>query len=377
MSTEVTQPPAPEPKPLPPAPPSSPPTLAPAQPRQPGSPNKTVRRVIFWSLLLGLPLVFFFVLMAGVGSLLSGTPGTIVEKDYSKRLWTSGRHKIAIVHLDGTIMSGDGFIKKQIDRVISDSSVKGVVFRVNSPGGLVTASDHIYQQLLKMRDECASRGADKGSSGAKLPMVVSMGGMAASGGYYVSMAVGDTPEAIYAEPTTWTGSIGVIIPHYNAAKFLNEHGIVEDSVASHRLKGMGSFAKEMTPEIKAIFQGLVDESYADFRKIVKAGRPKLTDEQITTLATGQVYTCKQGLANGLVDKQGYLEDAIRGVIEMAGLSEGQVHVVEYERQPTLLDLLMAKSESKSETAAVMELAKPQAYFLAPGWLPVELEHNKK
>jgi protease-4 len=371
MSSEVTQPAAPEPKPLPPVSPAPQPAQGgPVQQPKPASSGKTLRRVIFWSLLLGLPLVFFVVLIAGLGSLLGGTPGTIIEKDFSKRLWTSGRHKIAVIHLDGTIMSGEGFIKKQIDRVIDDSSVKGVVFRVNSPGGLVTASDHIYQQLLKMRDE-------RGKDGQKLPMVVSMGGMAASGGYYVSMAVGDDQGTIYAEPTTWTGSIGVIIPHYNAAKFMKEHGIEEDSVASHRLKGMGSFAKEMTPEIKAIFQGLVDESYTDFKKIVKAGRPKLTDEQITNLATGQVYTCKQALANGLVDKQGYLEDAIRGVIEMAGLSEGQVHVVEYERQPTLLDLLMAKSEqSNSEIAAVVELAKPRAYYLAPGWLPVEFEFHR-
>ncbi len=188
------------------------------------------------------------------------------------------------------------------------------------------------------------------------------------------MAVGDTPEAIYAEPTTWTGSIGVIIPHYNAAGFMKEHGFEEDSVASHRLKGMGSFAKQMTPEIKAIFQGLVDDSFEGFKKIVKAGRPKLSDEQIAALATGQVYSTSQALENGLVDKQGYLEDAIRGVIEMAGLSEGQVRVVKYERQPTLLDLLMAKSEPPpSEMAALLEITKPQAYYLAPGWPPVELK----
>lgn len=346
---------------------SPPPGLSPQAAARKAAQGKAVRRTVFWVLLLGGPLTLIFLVVVGIGSLFSPSSQSLIEKNYSKRQWTSGRHKIAIIHLDGTIMSGEGFIKKQIEQVMSDSAVKGVVFRVNSPGGLVTASDHIYRQLLELREE-------RGSGGEKLPMVVSMGGMAASGGYYVSMAVGDTPEAIYAEPTTWTGSIGVIIPHYNAAGFMKEHGFEEDSVASHRLKGMGSFAKQMTPEIKAIFQGLVDDSFEGFKKIVKAGRPKLSDEQIAALATGQVYSTSQALENGLVDKQGYLEDAIRGVIEMAGLSEGQVRVVKYERQPTLLDLLMAKSEPPpSEMAALLEITKPQAYYLALGWPPVELK----
>lgn len=334
--------------------------------------GKTIRRVVLWVVLLGVPAAFIFLVLLGIGSLFSySSSPSLIEKNYSKHSWTSGRQKIAIIHLDGAITSSDGFIKKQINQVRDDSAVKGVVFRVNSPGGLVTASDHIYRQLVELRDE-------RGTSGEKLPMVVSMGGMAASGGYYVSMAVGDTPGSIYAEPTTWTGSIGVIIPHYNAAGFMKEHGFQEDSVASHRLKGMGSFAKEMTPEIKAIFQGLVDDSFAGFKKIVKAGRPSLTDEQIVALATGQVYTTSQALENGLVDKKGYLEDAIRGVIEMAGLSEGQVRVVEYERQPTLLDLLMARAEqSPSELAVLAELTKPQAYYLAPGWLPAEIGSFKQ
>ncbi len=372
MSTDLTQQSASE-SPTPPnQPPAAPPASSPqAVAARKAAQGKTVRRVVFWVLLLGLPLGFIFLVLLGLSSLFSFSSPSLVEKNYSKRTWTSGRHKIAIIHLDGTILSGEGFIKKQIEQVMDDDAVKGVVFRINSPGGLVTASDHIYQQLLKMRKE---RGKDE----EPLPMVVSMGGMAASGGYYAAMAVGDTPGSIYAEPTTWTGSIGVIIPHYNVAGLMKEYGVQEDSVASHRLKGMGSIAKEMTPEIKAIFQQLVDESYADFKKIVQAGRPKLTDEQISTLATGQVYTVKQALENGLVDKQGYLEDAIQGVIKMAGLSEDKVRVVEYERQPTLLDLLMAKAESPhSELAALLDVAKPQAYYLAPGWLPVELKAHRQ
>src|SRR5262245_54759652 len=129
MSSEVAQQPAPQPVPQPQP---SPQTAAAPQPPRPAgqaSTNRTVRRVIIWSLVLCLPLFLLFLVMAGIGSLMSSSSGALIEKNYSKRLWTSGRHKIAIIHLDGTIMSSEGFIKKQIDQVIDDESVKGVVFR--------------------------------------------------------------------------------------------------------------------------------------------------------------------------------------------------------------------------------------------------------
>ncbi|HZZ70729.1 MAG TPA: S49 family peptidase, partial [Pirellulales bacterium] len=105
-----------------------------------------------------------------------------------------GADKVAIIDVEGTIMHSDGFIKWQIDRVRADQDVKAVVLRIDSPGGTVTGSDYLYHQLLKLKED------------RKIPLVVSMGGIAASGGYYIAMAVGDTHDAIFAEPTTWTGS---------------------------------------------------------------------------------------------------------------------------------------------------------------------------
>ena len=124
-----------------------------------------------------------------------------------------------------------------------------------------------------------------------------MGGIAASGGYYVSMAVGDTPDTIFAEPTTWTGSIGVIIPHYNLADLMDDWGIKEDTIASHRLKTMGSLAKPMTEEERKIFQGLVDDSFGRFKEIIRDGRPKFRKDPaaLDKLATGQVFTAEQAL----------------------------------------------------------------------------------
>ncbi len=140
--------------------------------------------------------------------------------------------KIAIISIEGVIMEGDGFVKQQIDRIREDSNVKAIVVRVDSPGGTVTGSDFIYHHLKKLKAE------------KKIPLVVSMGSMAASGGYYVSMAVEDQENAIFAEPTTTTGSIGVIIPHYNVAELMKEHGVVDDSIASHERKHAQSTAAE-------------------------------------------------------------------------------------------------------------------------------------
>ncbi|NLF09637.1 MAG: S49 family peptidase, partial [Pirellulaceae bacterium] len=116
----------------------------------------------------------------------------------------SGDEKIAVISIEGTILGGEGFFKRQIDHAAREAAkgkLKAIVVRVNSPGGTITGSDYMLHHLREL------------SKKSNLPMVVSMGGIAASGGYYVSMCVGDTPDAIFAEPTTWTGSIGVLIPN--------------------------------------------------------------------------------------------------------------------------------------------------------------------
>src|SRR3954468_7571413 len=163
--------------------------------------------------------------------------------------------KIAIVEVSGAIMDcEDSFSEKQIDRVREDPDVVGVVVRVNSPGGTVTGSDFIYHHLRELAEK------------RKLPIVVSMGSVCASGGYYVSMAVGSEPNTIFAEPTTWTGSIGVIIPHFDVSGGLSKLGITEDSIASAPLKKMGSPTQPMTEAERTILQGLVDASFKGFKE---------------------------------------------------------------------------------------------------------------
>lgn len=301
----------------------------------------------------------------GVSGLLSlGSDDSVHEQYHSLKRHAS--QKVAIITVEGTILETEGgFVKKQIDQIRKDDDVKAVVLRVNSPGGTVTASDYLYHHLQKLKEE------------RDVPIVVSMGGIAASGGYYISMAVGDAPETIFAEPTTWTGSIGVVIPHYNVAGLMEKWRIEEDSIKSHRLKQMGSPTRPMTEEEKKIFQALVDDSFGRFKEIVKAGRPAFRDDEraLEGVATGQVFTTRQALSNGLVDKEGFIEEAIDRAIELAGLDKQEVKAVKYKRSAGLLDLFLLSAQSRSaprgvaaDLAALLDLAAPRAYYLCT-WLP--------
>jgi len=247
-----------------------------------------------------------------------------------------GRDKVAILSIEGTILDGEGFFRRQIDRAREEhksGTLKAIVLRVNSPGGTVSGSDFMYHHLKKLREETG------------MPVVVSMGAVAASGGYYVSMAVGDTPEAIFAEPTTWTGSIGVMIPHYDLSAMLGKIGVAEDAVTSHRLKGMGSLARPMTEEERKIFQGLVDEGFEQFKKVIQSGRPGFRKDPtaLDKLATGQVFTADQAKQSGLVDQIGFVEDAVDRAITLAGLSAAKVHVVKYKPEFSFSEIFFGSS----------------------------------
>lgn len=279
--------------------------------------------------------------------------------------------KIAIVEVSGAIMEGeDSFAEKQIDSVRKDPDVVGVVVRVNSPGGTVTGSDFIYHHLRELAEQ------------RKLPIVVSMGSVCASGGYYVAMAVGSEPNSIFAEPTTWTGSIGVIIPHFDVSGGLAKLGISEDSIASGPLKKMGSPTRPMSSEEKKILQTLVDDSFKDFKGIVVSGRPKFKDNPaaLDAVATGQIFTAKQALAQGLVDKIGFIDAAIARATELAGENADSVRCVKYEKRPTFFSSVLGSetqlpARGMADLSAVLDLATPRAYYLW-SWLPTALSNSR-
>ena len=285
--------------------------------------------------------------------------GQVVEKYHS--LSEFAVDKVAIVSVTGAIMGGDGFARAQIDHVKDDPTVKAIVLRVDSPGGTVSGSDEIHHHLKELVQD------------RELPVVVSMGGLAASGGYYVAMANGGGDDVIFAEPATLTGSIGVIIPHFDLSEALGRIDIRDDSIASGPLKEMLSLTKQRSPELaekeRKVLQSLVDGMFVRFKEIVKAGRPKLDDAAVDAVATGQIFTAEQASEAGLVDRIGFLEDAIERAVELAGLDEKKARVVKYTRPKGLLDDVLGgqTTGARFSLEAFAELATPRAWYLCSWW----------
>ena len=284
----------------------------------------------------------------------------VVEKWHS--LSKLAADKVAIVSVTGAILGGDGFARAQLDQAEEDEAVKAIVLRVDSPGGTVSGSDEIHHRLAKLVEK------------RDIPVVVSMGGIAASGGYYVAMANRGKDDVIFAEPATLTGSIGVIIPHFDISQALRKYDIRDDSIASGPLKEMLSVSKDRTPELaekeRKLIQELVDDMFRRFKEIVKAGRPKLDDAAVDRVATGQIFTARQALEAGLVDRIGFLEDAVDRAVELAGLSAEKARVVKYTKPKGLLDEVLggASPTGRVDLAAIAELTTPRGWYLC-SWLP--------
>ncbi|KGX91334.1 signal peptide protein [Pontibacillus halophilus JSM 076056 = DSM 19796] len=233
----------------------------------------------------------------------------------------SANSRIARIEVDGAITSGQGtsplgsvgynhdkFLEK-LEQIQEDDTIKGVLLYVNSPGGGVFESAQIHDKLQEMKED-----------GKKL--YVSMGGMAASGGYYISAPA----DVIYASNETLTGSLGVIMQSINYKELANEYGIKFNTIKSGEFKDIMSPAKEMSDEDRAILQELVDESYQGFVDVISEGRG-MSEEQVREIADGRIYSGQQAMDNGLVDEIGFEEDALNALKKAIG---GNPQVVEYK-----------------------------------------------
>lgn len=239
--------------------------------------------------------------------------------------WSPG--KIVLVDVDGLIMNAEKFsligegenpvslFTEKLDKAAEDPSVKGLLLRINSPGGGVTASDVMYTELLRFKEKT------KGQR----PIVAMMMDVAASGGYYLACGA----DEIVAHPTTVTGSIGVIMYTVNLSGTMNKIGIEAEAIKSGRMKDAGSPFKKLSTEERAMFQSIIDEFFDRFVKVVAAGRPELDEAQVRGVADGRVYTAEQALELKLVDRIGTLRDAIACVKARTG--EKKVKVVTYQR----------------------------------------------
>ena len=226
-------------------------------------------------------------------------------------------------------------IREELKKAAGDDRVKALVLRINSTGGTVTASDIIYRELMAFK---ASR---------RIPVVTVMMDVAASGGYYVALA-GDT---IVAHPTTVTGSIGVIMLTVNTQGLLEKIGVSASAIKSGARKDMGSPFRELTDEERAIFQSVIDDLYGQFAARV-AERRRLPLDRARALADGRVYTAEQAVANGLVDRIGYMDDAIAMARRAAGVDEARVIVYHRPRdyRATYYAAAAQAGEPRMETA---------------------------
>jgi protease-4 len=234
------------------------------------------------------------------------------------------RDKVAIIDVEGLIVnaktggllgSGDNpmsLFRERLDAAADDPHVKAVVLRINSPGGAVTASDIMYQDLV-----CFRRDTHK-------PVVACMMDVAASGGYYLAMGC----DRVYAHPTTVTGSIGVIMSLYNATGLLTKLGVASDPIKSGPNKDIGNPARPMTDAERAILQGMVNGFYDQFVQVVVRGRG-MPEERVRALADGRIYSGLDAHKLGLVDEVGYLEDAIACARSMACMKDAAI--VAYDR----------------------------------------------
>ena len=294
-----------------------------------------------------------------------GTSDKLGERYHSGS--KSATDKVAIIEVRGAIMEGDGYVKRQIDRVSGDENVKGVVLRVNSPGGTVTGSDYIYHHLRELVEE------------REFPLVVSMGALAASGGYYVSMAVGDQEDAIFAEPTTTTGSIGVIMPHYDLSGLLERYDVKNDAIVSHPRKQLLSMTRPISDEDRVVLQRYVDQAFTRFKNIVLDGRPefKADPNKLDQVATGEIFSAEQAEIEGLVDRIGFLDDAVDRCIELTGLDKDDVRVVKYKRPITLLEAVGVGAGARQDPQmSVLEMTVPRVYYMLttlPGITPLSSE----
>jgi len=314
------------------------------------------KKTVYWIIGISVTLLMLCGCISGFGLLLysamSGSGGP------------SFGDAVAIIRVEGVIQAGEpptdifggaaegaysDRIVQQLKHADADPDVKAIILRVDSPGGGVVASDEIYEQMTKMEK----------------PVIVSMGTMAASGGYYVSAPA----DEIWANRHTLTGSIGVIIQFVNIEGFAEEYGIEATTITSGANKDTGSLFRAMRPEEEAIWQAIIDESYDVFVQIIAAGRG-LDEAAVRKLADGRVYTGQQALELGLVDNLGNLPKVVGRAAELGGIADDPPRVIDYGQEAPLFGGMWGALNRPSPVEELQEIlhldASPGLMYLYTG-----------
>jgi len=281
------------------------------------------------SFLLVISIFFFLGSVASLFGRLAGGGGP-----------KESRAHLTVLRIEGTIMSPDAYLES-IRRIAEDKACKGLLVRIDSPGGAVGASQEIHTALLGLKA--------KG-----LPVVVSQGNLAASGGYYVSLA----GDRIFSNPGTLTGSIGVILQFPEAERLLDKVGVKLNTVKSGALKDVGNFSRPPTPEEMRYLQSVIDNTYGQFVDDILKSR-KIPKADLLRIADGRVMTGLQAKGYGLVDTLGGYREAERYLASLANIPGEPLIVKEPPARSRLEDLFGSKGEES--LAPLLQTARQ--------WLP--------
>lgn len=315
--------------------------------------------ISFWmaiilGILLGVSVVFNIILtVALMGSFFSMSSTASVGKTQYHEVFIAGEadadDKILCIPVSGIIVKGRGsnlfgFSQQEdlVDRILNalkqaedDLKIKAIIFKINSPGGGISACEQIHKEIIRFKEKRPD-----------VFIIACMDAVAASGGYYISAPA----DRIVASPLTITGSIGVIMGLINIEGLYNKLGLKHMVFKSGDKKDMGSATRELTEEERKIFQGIIDEMYQRFVKVVDEGRKNLDKSKILELADGRVYTGTQALQNGLIDELGDFKDTIEITKKMANLT--QARVIKYKKRWTFFEFMEMASQYFSPRADI-------------------------
>lgn len=275
-------------------------------------------------------VAFVFMLFAVIGAVTQMAEGGSLIKEK--------RPHLTVLSIEGPIM-GSGTWLESIQRIAADEACKGVLLRIDSPGGAVGASQEVLTAIQALKK--------KG-----LPVVVSQGNVAASGGYYISLA----GDRIFANPGTLTGSIGVIMQFPEAEALLDKVGIDVYTVKSGDLKDVGNFARKPTPRDLEYLRGVIGDVYEQFLADILANR-KVTRDALLKIADGRVITGREALAQGLVDTLGGFQEAKAWLAAKAGLEGEPVLVREPPEKSWVENLLESRFPSIPGGGALSKAAE--------------------
>jgi protease-4 len=232
--------------------------------------------------------------------------------------------KVALLSVEDVILDSKVYLES-ITSIKKDKDIKALVLRINSPGGAVGPSQEIYSEILKLRE--------------KIPVIASLGAVAASGGYYIACGA----DKILTNPGTVTGSIGVIAQFVNYKELLEWAKVDVEVLKSGKFKDSGSPLKDLTPEERAYLQSTIDDVHNQFKKAVGDTR-KLKPEEVNAIADGRIFTGQQAVDLKLVDEIGTMNDAIDAAAKLGGI-EGEPNVTHYPKKKTRLVDVLSNIES--------------------------------